>query len=189
VYNYIDYYCCIFQVISQEYRDEETNTVYQTSADGNQVAYKFDETGNLMSYTDSEGNAYNAIYDTDGKITEFQNPDETKTMLSYDNNGLVSSVVNPDGSEIAYSYDSNDKMVSIDQHDVFRFSCDLRKGGGSLVGCRHPLYRLSQCILVYRATVCVPCACTYQQVISVLIEAFNVCLIARAAEQEGLGRL
>ena len=101
------------QVISQERLDEETNTLYQTDANGNEIAYRFNEDGDLMSFTDSAGNTYSTVYDQDGKITEFRNPDGTRMMLSYDSRGLVSSVVNPDGSEITYSYDSDDKMVSL----------------------------------------------------------------------------
>ena len=72
------------QVISQESLDEETNTLYQTDANGNKIAYRFNDDGDLMSFTDSAGNTYSTVYDQDGKITEFHNPDGTKMMLSYD---------------------------------------------------------------------------------------------------------
>ena len=110
------------QVILQENFDDETNTLYQTDANGNKIAYRFNGGGDLISFTDSDGNTYNTVYDQDGKITEFRNPDGTRMMLNYEK-GLVSSVVNPDGSEITYSYDSNDKMVSLRILGCFSYIC------------------------------------------------------------------
>lgn len=67
-------------MISQEYFDEETNTLYQTDANGNEIVYRFNDDGDLISFTDSDGNAYTTSYDQDGKITVFNNPDGTRMM-------------------------------------------------------------------------------------------------------------